>query len=79
MDFQNRKITGQWGGQPISRPKTAREKLLECANNDEDIKSLNFIADVLERKVEVRSPFKNKAEEDVEKEEVKKSKNKKYA
>lgn len=67
-------ITGWWNGEPITRDKTPRESLVECAENEEQRKSLNFVASVIERKEGIVYPgaiFKNDAEETLEVEEIK--------
>ena len=62
-------ITGWWNGEPITRDKTPRESLMECAENEGQIKSLNFVADVIERKEGIVYPssvFENEGVEDLE-------------
>jgi hypothetical protein len=44
------KIQGYWNGEPIWRKLTPREKLLLSTEKEGEKKSLNFVADVIEKK-----------------------------
>lgn len=44
------KIQGHWGGEPIWRNLSPREKLLLATEKESEKKALNFVADVIEKK-----------------------------
>ena len=43
------KIQGYWNGEPVWRHLTPREKLLQVANNEKEKKTLNTVADIIEK------------------------------